>query len=198
MPLWQTCSTKKFGSVYSSQVRFWHYCPLAFHVCMLAAFPATVQVTLLWFARLGTLTHTNIQCVRAATAIELLVWTDQIVRLSSSCLSSRPFLSVPHIIPPFFLLLLYPALYLLLAEAFRHFFLDFGGCNTLISFSTCYGWIMYVAEMFGGVSFFSFRYFAKKVSRGRCVGNGYDAYDDGRMDHELRSDGSFSLFPLFT
>jgi len=57
---------------------------------------------------------------------------------------------------------------------------------------------MYVAEMFGGVSFFSFRYFAKKVSRGRCVGNGYDAYDDGRMDHELRSDGSFSLFPLFT
>jgi len=46
------------------------------------------------------------------------------------------------------------------------------------------------AEMFG-VSFF-FR-LSQKVSKGRCVGNGYDAYDDGCMDHELRSALNVSL-----
>jgi hypothetical protein len=34
---------------------------------------------------------------------------------------------------------------------------------------------------------------SQKVSKGRCVGNGYGAYDDGCMDHELRSAECFSM-----
>jgi hypothetical protein len=41
----------------------------------------------------------------------------------------------------------------------------------------------------------SFFRLSQKVSKGRCVGNGYDAYDDGCMDHELRS--ALNVFHFF-
>jgi hypothetical protein len=49
-----------------------------------------------------------------------------------------------------------------------------------------------VAAEMCGISFFRL---SQKVSKGRCVGNGYDAYDDGCMDHELRS--ALNVFHFF-